>query len=69
MSSSRINFAVAEQGLYFIALEDTDFKASVGFSDYATRKRSTLVHLNKPFWFGTTLTPDGRSLVDCTCEI
>jgi hypothetical protein len=35
----------------------------VDFFDFATGKRSTLVRLDKPFWFGMTLSRDERSLV------
>jgi Tol biopolymer transport system component/DNA-binding winged helix-turn-helix (wHTH) protein len=61
--SYSINFAVGERGLYFVAVGDTDNKPSVDFFDFATGKRSTLVRLDKPHWFGMTLSPDERSLV------
>jgi Tol biopolymer transport system component len=61
--SYSINFAVGERGLYFVAVGDTGDKPSVDFFDFATGKRSTLVRLDKPFWFGVTLSPDERSLV------
>ena len=61
--SYSINFAVGERGLYFVAFGDTGDKPSVDFFDFATGKRSTLVRLDKPFWFGMTLSPDERSLV------
>ena len=61
--SYSINFAVGERGLYFVAVGDTGDKPSVDFFDFATGKRSTLVRLDKPFWFGMTLSPDERSLV------
>ena len=61
--SYSINFAVGERGLYFIAFGDTGDKPSVDFFDFATGKRSTVVRLDKPFWFGMTLSPDERSLV------
>ena len=61
--SYAINFAVGERGLYFVAVGDTGDKPSVDFFDFATSKRSTLVRLDKPFWFGMTLSPDERSLV------
>ncbi|CAN5896811.1 winged helix-turn-helix domain-containing protein [soil metagenome] len=57
------NFAVGERGLYFMAVGDTRDKLSVDFFEFATGKRSTLVHLDKPFWIGMTLSPDERSLV------
>ena len=61
--SYSINFAVGERGLYFVAVGDTGDKPSVDFFDFATTKRSTLVRLDKPFWFGMTLPPGERSLV------
>ena len=61
--SYSINFAVGERGLYFVAFGETGDKPSVDFFDFATSKRSTLVRLDKPFWFGMTLSPDERSLV------
>ncbi len=60
--SYSINFAVGTRGLYFVA-GGTGDKPSVDFFDFATAKRSTLVRLDKPFWFGMTLSPDERSLV------
>ena len=61
--SYSINFAVGERGLYFVAVGDTGDKPSVDFFDFATSKRSTLVRLDKPFWFGMALSPDGKSLL------
>ena len=61
--SYSINFAVGERGLYFVAFDDTADRPSVDFFDFATGQRSTLVRLDKPFWFGMTLSPDERSLV------
>ena len=61
--SYSLNFAVGERGLYFVAFGATGDKPSVDFFDFATSKRSTLVRLDKPFWFGMTLSPDERSLV------
>jgi Tol biopolymer transport system component/DNA-binding winged helix-turn-helix (wHTH) protein len=57
------NFALTERGLYFVGVGDTPDKVSVDFFDVATRQRSTLVRLDKPFWFGVTLSPDKRTLV------
>jgi Tol biopolymer transport system component/DNA-binding winged helix-turn-helix (wHTH) protein len=61
--SYSINFAVGTRGLYFVALNDTAAGPSVDFFDFSTRRRSTLVRLDKRFWFGMTLSPDERSLV------
>ena len=61
--SYSINFAVGERGLYFVAVGDTGDKPSMDFLDFATGQRATLARLDKPYWFGMTLSPDGRSLV------
>ena len=61
--SYRINFVVADRGLYFVAVGDTGDQPSIDFLDFATGKRATLVRLDKPYWFGMTLSPDERSLV------
>jgi Tol biopolymer transport system component len=61
--SYSLNFAVSARGLYFVAWGETPDRPSVDFLDFRTRRRSTLVRLNKRFWFGMTLSPDERSLV------
>jgi eukaryotic-like serine/threonine-protein kinase len=57
------NFAVGETRLYFVVLDDTRSKASIDFLDLKTRQRATLVRLDKPSWFGMTLSSDEQSLV------
>jgi hypothetical protein len=61
--SYSLNFAVSARGLYFVALNDATDEASIEFLDLGTQKRSTLVRLDKAFWFGMALSPDERSLV------
>ena len=61
--SDNLNFAVGGRGLYFVALNDPPDRPSVDFFDFSTRRRSTLVRLDKSFWLGMTLSPDERSLV------
>lgn len=61
--SYSLNFAMSARGLYFVALNDTPDRPSVDFFDFSTRQRSTLVRLDKRFWFGITLSTDERSLV------
>jgi Tol biopolymer transport system component/DNA-binding winged helix-turn-helix (wHTH) protein len=61
--SYSLNFAVSARGLYLIALNDSPDRPSVDFFDFSTRQRSTLVRLDKRFWFGMALSPDERSLV------
>ena len=61
--SYSINFAMGETRLYFVALDETRSKASIDFLDIKTGQRATLVRLDKPFWYGMTLSPDERSLV------
>jgi hypothetical protein len=53
---------VSKRGLYFAALNETPNKVSIDFLDFKRRLRSTLVHLDKPFWIGMTVSPDERSL-------
>jgi hypothetical protein len=61
--SYNLDFAVGARGLYFVALNDASDRPSVDFFDFSTRRRSTLVRLDKRFWFGMTLSPDERPLV------
>jgi Tol biopolymer transport system component/DNA-binding winged helix-turn-helix (wHTH) protein len=61
--SYSINFAVTARGLYFVAINGTPDHPSVDFLDFRSGQRSTLVRLDKPFWFGLTLSPNERSLV------
>jgi Tol biopolymer transport system component len=61
--SYSLNFAVSARGLYFVAQHDPRDGPSVDFLDFRSGQRSTLVQLDKSFWFGLALSPDERSLV------
>jgi Tol biopolymer transport system component len=61
--SYSLNFAVAERGIYFVASAEASDKSSIDFFDFATSRRTTLVHFDKPFWWGMSLSPDEKSLL------
>jgi len=62
------NFVVAKQGLYFIAAGENHQQTSVDFVEHNTGRRTTLVTLGKwPFW-GSTLSPDERSMLFATID-
>jgi len=66
--SYAMNFVVVEDGIYFIAVGEGRSKTSVKFFDFATRKSKTLAKVGKPWWFGLTLSPDGRWLLFPTID-
>ena len=57
------NFVVADRGLYFIAVGDTADRPSIDFFDFATKTRTTIVRLDKAWWYGMALSPDKQSLL------
>ena len=59
--SYSLNFAVAERGLYFLAVADAPDKTSIDFVEFATGRRTRVVELGKPWWYGMALSPDGTS--------
>ncbi len=59
--SDALNFAVGDQGLYFVAVGDSQEKTSIDFFDFKTRKRTTLVRLGKLWRYGMALSPDQKS--------
>jgi Tol biopolymer transport system component len=61
--SYALNFVVADRGLYFLAFGDAPSKTSIDFFEYATGKRTTLLNLGKPYWWGMALSPDQKSLL------
>jgi hypothetical protein len=60
--SYSLNFVVAERGVYFVAVGDAPHKTSIDFFEFATGSRTTLVDLQRPFWYGMALSPDGKLL-------
>jgi Tol biopolymer transport system component/DNA-binding winged helix-turn-helix (wHTH) protein len=61
--SYALNFVVGDRGLYFLAVGDAPNKTSIDFFEYATGKRTTLLNLGKPYWWGMALSPDQKSLL------
>ena len=61
--SSALNFVVANRGIYLLAVGLARNQTSLDFFEYATRKRSTLASVGKPFWWGMALSPDEISLL------
>ena len=54
---------MADRGLYFIAVGDTADRPSIDFFDFATKTRTTIVRLDKAWWYGMALSPDKQSLL------
>ena len=61
--SYSLNFVGTDRGLYFVAVGDNPNRPSVEFFDFALSKRTTITQLNKPWWYGIALSPDGKLLV------
>jgi Tol biopolymer transport system component/DNA-binding winged helix-turn-helix (wHTH) protein len=59
--SYNFNFAVTGKGIYLVA--NRGGRPSIEFFDFATRKTTLLYKLDRPFWFGFALAPDGRSIL------
>jgi Tol biopolymer transport system component len=61
--SYALNVAVADRGLYFLALGDHPYQTSIDFFEFATGKRKTLLKLGKQYWYGMALSRDQKSLL------
>jgi Tol biopolymer transport system component len=57
------NFVVADRGLYFVAVADTPDQTSIDFVDFSTSRRTSLVRLGKPWYYGMALSPRKDSLL------
>ena len=66
--SYSLNFVVADRGLYFVALGDTPQSTTLDFFEYSTGKRTTLLKIGRPYWFGAALSPDQRSILYSTID-
>jgi WD40-like Beta Propeller Repeat len=66
--SFHANFVVADKGLYFVTGGQGSPNASIDFVEYGSGRRTTLVHLGKPAWYGAALSPDQRSMLFSTIE-
>jgi Tol biopolymer transport system component len=61
--SYSINFVVADRGLYFVAVGDTPEQTSIDFVDFSTSRRTSLVRLEKRWYYGMALSPRTDSLL------
>jgi len=61
--SYSLNYAVGNRGLYFVSMVEAPDKGALEFVDLRTRTRTTLARLDKPFWWGMTLSPDERFVI------
>jgi hypothetical protein len=61
--SDDLNFAVAKEGVYFLAVGDAQNRTSIDFFEFKTGRRSTLLKLDKFWWYGMALSPDEQSLL------
>jgi hypothetical protein len=57
-----LNFVVGDRGLYFLAVGDGPHKASIDFFEFATGSRRPIIDLQRPWWYGMALSPDGKLL-------
>ena len=53
---------VGDRGLFFLAVGDARHKTSIDFFEFATGSRKSIVDLQKPWWYGMALSPDGKLL-------
>jgi Tol biopolymer transport system component len=59
----RYNYAVTEQGVYFVPALLPDRTSSVRFLDFATGATRQIVRIEKPVDLGLAVSPDGRRLL------
>ncbi len=58
-----LEFVVGRRAVYFVAVGQRLSSTSIDAIDIATGRRVTLASLDKPAWFGMTLSPDERRLL------
>jgi hypothetical protein len=54
------NFAVVDQGIYFIARSDSPPGSSIQFFDFANERIRPVATIEKPVFSGLTVSPDGQ---------
>jgi Tol biopolymer transport system component len=59
----RYNFAITEDGLYYIPAMAPDRTTSVRYLNFATRATNEVVKIEKPVDLGLAISPDRRSLL------
>jgi Tol biopolymer transport system component/DNA-binding winged helix-turn-helix (wHTH) protein len=61
--SYSLNFVLADQGIYFVALHGASDRTSIDFYSFATAKTTSLLRLDKPWWYGMAISPDQRAIL------
>jgi Tol biopolymer transport system component/DNA-binding winged helix-turn-helix (wHTH) protein len=61
--SMNFNYHVVKRGIYFVAERGPKRVACVRYYDFATGKITELLDTGKHWWFGLTVSPDGRRLL------
>jgi Tol biopolymer transport system component len=61
--SNDANFAVVEEGLYFIPVPDSSASTSLQFLSFKTGKINKINEINKPVSWGLAVSPDQRSFL------
>jgi dipeptidyl aminopeptidase/acylaminoacyl peptidase len=61
--SYSLNYALGDRGLYFVSMLEAPDKGALEFVDLRTRTRTMLARLDKPFWWGMTLSPGERLVI------
>jgi Tol biopolymer transport system component len=58
-----LNFIVSDDGIYFVAVGNTESETSINFFDFRTGARTSRATLAKPWSYGVGLSPDRRWLL------
>jgi Tol biopolymer transport system component/DNA-binding winged helix-turn-helix (wHTH) protein len=58
-----LNFVLADTGIYFLGKGAGPRQTRLRFFDYRTRRTTTLREIDKAWWFGMALHPDGESIL------
>lgn len=57
------DFAVVDQGIFFVSRADSGKKQSIRFYRFSTGETRTIAGLEKPMFVGLTVSADGRSIL------
>lgn len=61
--SYSLNFVATDKGIYFMSVGYEANQTAIEFYDFATSRRELLFTLNKPWFYGMSISPDQHSLV------
>jgi hypothetical protein len=54
------NFAIVNEGIYFIPRADSAGRSSIQFFNFATKRMRSIITIEKPVSRGLSVSPDGR---------